>query len=121
MKKIFKIGLKVMPIVMVLVIVAMPMVLATEITPGLPALSGDASTSASKLAGNIWKTVEVIIRIVAVAAVVIAGIRYMFASADEKADIKKQTIVLVAGAVLVFAATYILTLVQTIAGQILVK
>lgn len=63
---------------------------------------GSASTNATNAVQGVWKTVLLILQILAVAAIVIAGVRYMFASADAKADIKKQTITLVVGLFLVF-------------------
>ena len=62
---------------------------------------------------NIWSTVTVVAQVIAFIAIIFAGIRYMFASADAKADIKKQTIILVVGAIFVFGASLI---VQVIMG-----
>lgn len=77
------------------------------------------STTINTAAQKVWGTVATIVQILAVAAVVIAGVRYMFASADAKADIKKQTIILIVGAVLVFGASSILKFVQTAADEII--
>lgn len=76
-------------------------------------LSGasNADTSVSNLVNNIWGTVTLVVQVLAIACVVFAGLRYMFASADAKADIKKQTIILVVGAVLVFGATWIIQII----------
>ena len=71
------------------------------------------STNITGAAANIWQTIATVIQILAIAAVVFAGLRYMFASADQKADIKKSMGVLAIGAVLVFGATLVL---QLIAG-----
>ena len=67
---------------------------------------------------NIWASVLSILQILAVAAVVFAGVRYMFASADAKADIKKQMIILVLGAILVFAASTVIKLIVDVTGEI---
>ncbi|MBR5228125.1 MAG: hypothetical protein IKV94_05780 [Clostridia bacterium] len=64
---------------------------------------------------DVWATVIVIVQILAVAAVVFAGLRYMFASSDAKADIKKSMGILIVGAVLVFAATTVLSFVTGLA------
>ena len=76
--------------------------------------SGTANTDVEKVVGNVWGTVTLVIQILAVACVVFAGLRYMFASADAKADIKKQTTILVIGAVLVFGATWIVQLISNV-------
>lgn len=67
---------------------------------------------------RIWGTVSLILQILAVAAVVIAGIRYMFASADAKANIKKQTIFLIVGMILVFGATFVIGFIVKITSEI---
>jgi len=100
MKKCTEIFIKIMPVLMVVVILSSSVF---GISPSLPA-GGTGLSKVTGLAGTLWATVSVIIQILAIAAIVIAGVRYMFASANDKADIKKQTIVLVAGAILVFAA-----------------
>lgn len=79
---------------------------------------GTSSNEITGVAKDIWATVAIIIQILAVAAVVFAGLRYMFASADAKADIKKQTVILIVGAVLVFGATAILQLVSNTTNNI---
>ena len=73
-------------------------------------------TAASKITGtarNIWQTVATIVQILSIAAVVFAGLRYMFASADQKADIKKSMGILFIGAFLVFGATTVLKLISS--------
>ena len=82
------------------------------ISPTLPN-EGDPITGITGLAGNIWATFTIVAQVLAFIAIIIAGIRYMFASADQKADIKKQTVILVVGAIFVFGAS---TLVQVIMG-----
>lgn len=76
--------------------------------------------TANKAVSRVWGTVTLILQILAVAAIVITGIRYMFASADQKADIKKQSIGLIIGAILVFAAStivgFIISITQEVTG-----
>lgn len=66
--------------------------------------------------GSVWATIVVIVQILAIAAVVFAGLRYMFASADTKADIKRSMGILAVGALLVFASTTIVSFIVK-AGQ----
>jgi len=70
-----------------------------------------ASPDVENLVNNVWGTVALVVQVLAIACVVFAGLRYMFASADAKADIKKQTVILVIGAVLVFGATWIIQII----------
>jgi len=82
-------------------------------------LGGNAVNAVTDKVGNVWKTFERVVQILAVAAVVFAGVRYMFASADGRADIKKETAILILGAVFVFGAIKIASLVYGIANELL--
>ena len=66
---------------------------------------GGETGSMGTAVNNLWATILLILQIAAVAAIVFAGVRYMFASANDKANIKQQMLVLVVGAILVFAAS----------------
>ena len=116
MKKFTKIMAKVLPIVLVGLIVV-----SNVFGIGAPTdiESGKVATEVTGVAQSVWSTAIVIIQILAVAAVVFAGLRYMFASANDKADIKKQMVILVIGAVLVFGATFVLNLIYNATGTIL--
>lgn len=78
---------------------------------------GSADSNVKGITARVWNTVISVVQVLAVGAVVFAGLRYMFASADAKADIKKQTVILVVGAILVFGATYIVQLISNIAEE----
>ena len=108
---------KILPVVMVLCMVLTSVFAVSTDFNDLN--SGTASTQVSNLTYDIWGTVIVVVRVLAVAAVVFAGLRYMFASADQKADIKKSMGVLAIGAILVFGATFILTLLSDTASGLL--
>lgn len=88
------------------------------ITPTEPG-KGNEITPITDLAGDIWSTIVVVVQVAAIAAVVFSGLRYMFASANDKADIKKQTITLVIGGILVFAAVPFTKLVVNVATDLL--
>mgnify|MGYP004616030657 CR=1 FL=1 len=114
-KKVFSVVFPVMMLVMLMFVSFVPNVFADtkddidNIMAGKDTngkqLSTGSVTDVDKAVGSIWSTVLTILQILAVAAIVIAGVRYMFASADQKADIKKGMIGLVIGAILVFAAS----------------
>ena len=122
MKKSKKIMLRVIPIVvLMLVVIVTSNVFAAAsslISPNLGSSSTNIKT-VNDTANKIWGTVTLILQIAAVAAVVFAGVRYMFASADTKADIKKQMIILVIGAVLVFGATTVINFIVTVTEEVL--
>lgn len=117
MKKSRKLMLRLVPVFVVLTLICVSTsnvfaISATQPTVGTPI------TKITGLAQNIWGTVAVVIQILAIAAIILAGVRYMFASADEKADIKKQTVILVVGAILVFAAVPIAQWIGSTGNQI---
>ena len=112
--------IKILPVVMVVC-----MVLTSVFAITLPEEDKDftygqqGSTQVENAVGGVWATVITVVQIVAVAAVVFAGLRYMFASADQKADIKKSMGTLAIGAVLVFGATLVIRLIGTTTDSIL--
>ncbi len=120
MKRSKKIFLRVLPVIMVcLVMFSFSFVFADEPIKANNVISnGTASNGIVRVTGNIWQTVIVVIQVLAVAAVVFAGLRYMFASADQKADIKKQLIILVIGAVLVFGASTVLGIISNVTKEV---
>lgn len=54
---------------------------------------------------RIWGAVLVVLQIASVAGVIFVGLKYMFASSDVKADLKKNMINLVIGMIIVFGAS----------------
>lgn len=95
---------------------------ATGITnpdsPKMPNSSGGV-TKIETATGKVWGTFSVIAQMLAIAAIVFAGLRYMLTSADHRADIKMQTIILIGGAVLVFAAVPFANFVVGIFNEVL--
>lgn len=110
--------LKILPVVMVVCLVATS-VFAVSVPNSLP--GGTASNTVTSVTGNIWSTVSTIVQVLAVGAVVFAGLRYMFASADQKADIKKSMGILAIGAILVFGATFVLQLIANVTNEVVVQ
>jgi len=89
--------------------------------PNSGSLTGNQNGASGVIntAQNIWATVVTVVQILSVAAVVFAGLRYMFASADQKADIKKSMGILAIGAVLVFGATTLLGFITSVTNQVI--
>lgn len=111
MKKSKKIFLRVLPVLMVLMVVFTTNVFAAgfaDFNAESIDVTADKSTNTIKTVNKVWGVILTVLQVCAIAAVVFAGVRYMFASADSKADIKKQMIWLVIGAVLVFGASTVI-------------
>ena len=98
---------------------AFSMVFATATEPNIP--TGIAPTGASDVS-NIAGMVIYVIQIIAFAAAVImlifVGIKFLTASPEGKAEIKKTAVIYVVGAILLFAATGILGIVRNLASSI---
>lgn len=118
MKKSKKIMLRVLPVVFVLVIIVANVYASSPISPNLN-VTGNGIASVDKTVGNVWATIRLILQVAAIGAIIFAGVRYMFASADTKADIKKQMVILVIGAVLVFGATTLIGFIQTVTNDVI--
>lgn len=73
-----------------------------------PSSGNNVNNDVKKAVDRVWSTVIVIVQIVSVACVVLAGVRYMYASADKKAEIKKGLMYLAIGAIFVFAASTVI-------------
>jgi len=108
-----KFMLRVMPIVLVAVFVLGNVAWAA----GDPFNPTGSVGSVDKMVNNIWCTVLTVLRILAVAAIVYAGVKYMFASAENKADIKSGMLGLVVGAILVFGASIVVDLIMKAANE----
>ena len=115
-----KIMLRVMPIVLVALMLVSTTVFAdvNKLDKVEQSANGTGVTVVENAVSKIWSTVLLILQICAVAAIVFAGVKYMFASADQKADIKSGMIGLVVGAILVFAASTIVKFIISATEQV---
>lgn len=72
--------------------------------------------SVTNISGAVITIARVICAAVAVAMLAILGMKYMSAAPSEKADIKKHAVVYIVGAVVMFACTGILGIIQQFAA-----
>jgi len=88
--------------------------------PAIP--SGTRPSSGADDVASITNMVIYVIQIIAFAAAVImlifVGIKFLTASPEGKAEIKKTAVIYVVGAILLFAATGILQIVRSLASNI---
>lgn len=73
-----------------------------------------SGSKAEQSVKKVWGTLLLVLQALAVAAFCFAGVTYMFASADTKANLKNRMVGLMVGAVLVFGATGIINLVVSV-------
>ena len=74
-----------------------------------------AVSSVNNMAGAIISMAKVICAGVAIIMLTVIAMKYMLAAPSEKADIKKHAVVYVVGAIVMFAATAILQIIQNFA------
>ena len=80
--------------------------------------TGDAEGKISSFMGGIIKIARYIGVAVAVLMLIILAIKYISAAPSEKAEIKKSAVIYVVGAVMLFAASGILTIIQAFATNL---
>jgi type IV secretory pathway VirB2 component (pilin) len=125
MKKSKKIMLRIVPVLMVLMVVVLSgNVFGADVKAAATnPISTNLSTGSESIGTldstvkKVWNSVALILQVLAIAAVVFAGVKYMFASADSKADIKKGMGALAIGAILVFGATTVINFIVTLTTQ----
>lgn len=81
--------------------------------------SGNVNSQVKGTVDRIWGTANILIQIISVAIMVFTGIRYMFTSADARADIKRQTVILLAGAAMVFGSVQIINFIQNLGKEVI--
>lgn len=84
----------------------------TGFEPIEPKPAGTAGEKVTNTAGQILTIVRILGMAVAVIMLTILGIKYVAASPNEKADYKKGMTVYVVGAVLLFGASALLSVIQ---------
>ena len=77
-----------------------------------------SGSKAAQSVKKIWGTILLVLQVLAVAAFCFAGVKYMFASADTKANLKNRMVGLMVGAVLVFGATGVINLIVAIMSDV---
>ncbi|MBR3134692.1 MAG: hypothetical protein IKG56_04440 [Clostridia bacterium] len=110
-KKIVKIGTALMIIATILM--AINVVFALSI----PEAGTGGISAISPTVKNVIGVVSFICYAAAVILLVVLGVKFMTASPDGKAEIKKSAVIYVVGAILVFAAGTILKVIQNLGNQ----
>lgn len=84
-------------------------------------ITANDGTGAAKqfrtVAGSILAVVQVIAVAVAVIMLIVLAIKYISSAPNDKAEIKKNAIVYVVGAIILFGASGLLQLIKTFAGK----
>ena len=104
----------------VLMIISMGASIVYGYAPNEVNINGSATgvNEVKTFGGNIMGVIQTIGVLLAVAILMILGIKYMMGSAEEKAEYKKTMIPYVIGAILIFAATTIANMVYQFADSL---
>ena len=87
--------------------------------PSIPTSSEPTGASeVSNIAGMVIYVIQIIAFAAAVIMLIFVGIKFLTASPEGKAEVKKTAVIYVVGAILLFAATGILGIVRTLADNI---
>ena len=118
MKKVTKV-ISVLMIVFMIVSMSTMVLAADYMNPNTMVGSSNADTNSITGIGNsIVKIVGTVGMITAVVVLIVLGIKYMMGSAEEKAEYKKTLLPYVIGAVLIFAATVVVTVIANFGTSI---
>ncbi len=109
-----KFMLRIIPIVFVALVILTGPVFGSDYDPFNP---GGSLPKVTGVVDNVWGTVLTVLQVLAVAAIVFAGVKYMFAGAEGKAEFKTGLIGIVVGAILVFGASVVVKLIMGAAEQ----
>ncbi len=120
--------IKILSIVMILVLIVSPMIIATTtanpqagtgvIGTNITETGSNRNVVGKQIVTNAWGVIQLILQVAAIGALIFSGVRYMFASADQKADIKKGMGALAIGAILVFGSTLVINMLIKIVGDL---
>ena len=80
--------------------------------------SNSAVTSTQNIVGGVIAALRIVCMGVAITMLLVLAMKYMSAAPSEKADIKKHAVVYVVGAVVMFAASGLLTIIGNFASSI---
>ena len=81
-------------------------------------VTSGATDSANKIIGTVISAARIIGVCFAVVMLLTIAMKYMTAAAGDKADIKKSAVAYVVGAIVLFAVTGILTIIEKFSGAI---
>lgn len=94
---------------------------AVSVTDLDPKLSGNIGTKAKTVSEQILGIIQVVGSAIAIAMIIILGVKYMTSAPEEKANIKKSSFIYIIGAIFVFAASNIASLIYQFAQDTITK
>lgn len=113
-------SIKIVSILMIVlaIILASTAVFASDFRPNSVTINTSDTGSVQNVGSRILGIVRVVGTIVAVAMLIVLGIKYMMGSAEERAEYKKTLFPYFIGAILIFAATTLADMIYSWAQSI---
>ena len=75
-------------------------------------LNSEAENMATNISGAVLNIAKIIVLGIAIIMLIVLGIKYMISSVEDRAAIKKHAVIYLVGAVIMFSATGIITIIQ---------
>ena len=109
-------------IISLLLTLSMLIIMGTTVfANNIPSIGTASNENLKKIGSNALGYVQWFGYAMAVGMLLYIGIKYMMASANEKADLKKGSISYVIGAIIVVAASTLFGILSSIAGEVVVS
>lgn len=92
--------------------------ISTSVTGDTSGVS-DAVTMSKTIIGTVLSVIRTIAAAIAIVIIIVIACKYILASAGDRADIKKYAVNYIIGAIILFGAAGILTLIQNVIDEAL--
>lgn len=115
-KKVVKIGTIIMLLLLILNTISFAKIQTEVYKPS--ELKGGDYDEAFELGGILVSGLQIVGTVIAIAGIMIMGIKYMIGSVEEKAEYKKTLIPYIIGCIFIFAISNIVSLIYNLVAQI---
>lgn len=111
---------KIISIMLIIITIfsAFSMVFASDAPIPGPSRPASGTEKVESLAGNVIYIIQIIAFAAGVIMLMFLGVKFVTASPEGKAEIKKSAIIYLVGAILLFASGGVLTIVQSLASNV---
>lgn len=116
MKKVVKIGILLIMICLMLNTISLATIDTDLYKPG--ELTGKDYKEAFELGATLVSGIQIIGVVIAIAGIIILGIKYMIGSVEQKAEYKKTLIPYLIGCIFIFAISQIVSLIYNLVSQV---
>lgn len=90
-----------------------------ELTGLFSGLAAQGNSQYVYLEGRLWATIRIVVNVCAILGVILIGLKYMFASANTRADLKTELMPMFIGIMLVFCSINVINYILVIGRSLL--